>query len=506
MRMESRGYRLCRIVLGWVLVVAFSIALLAHAYIGSFSRMFADDYSFTASLQERGFWGFQKDCFETQNGRFSAALAMTVAYRFHGKLIPWLPLLTIVVWLTSLTWSTVQLQHIARQPASFFAALLLSEMILVATLALMPMAFQSLYWTSAMLNYVPPLVLLPLYAGLVCEGIRAPTPGRRAAWFVMGCVTAFFAAGFSETAFTLQITLLLLAVVIVAVCFTRSPKRTTISFLVGGLIASALSAAVRLAAPGNSARLATEALGSAGAPAHSLRALVTCSLQFGFESFCQSIVTSRSMALVAVLLPAIMAFHLADRRGGKSVETPGLNELAKWIVVIPLLAFVLVVSCYVPTGYVATYIHAGFQPPPRVSIAPQFAFFACACVWGSLLGVTMRRSLTSQKSRMTTVFRWASIVMMIPISVVPLNAACHTLQIAPTMRQFAREWDAMDETLRAARERGQTHVEVPLLPHTGRYQGSVFLYSVHVIDFNPTNWVNQCAARYYGLESIVARE
>jgi hypothetical protein len=504
--MESRGYRRCRIVLGWVLVVAFSIPLLAHAYIGSFSRMFADDYSFTANLQERGFCGFQKDCFETQNGRFSAALAMTLAYRFHGKLIPWLPLLTIAAWLMTLSWGMVQLQHVAGQPAPVFAALLLSEVILVATLVLMPMAFQSLYWASAMLNYVPPLVLLPLYAGLVCKGIRATTPGWRATWFAVSCVTAFFAAGFSETAFILQLTLLALSVVIVAMGFTRLPKQAPIIFLAGGLVASALSAAVRLAAPGNNARLAAEALGSAGEPLRNPFALFTCSLQFGFESFCRSIFTSRSMALTAILLPAIVAFHLADRDGGRSAKAPDLKKLLKWIAVTPWLAFVLVLSCYLPASYVATYVHAGFQPPPRVGVAPQFAFFACACAWGYLLGMAVRRATINRELRMTTVVRWGTIVMVALISLVPLNAARHTLQIAPTMRRFAREWDAMDEMLRAARERGQTHVEVPLLPHTGRYQGSVFLYSVHVIDFNPTNWVNQCAAHYYGLDSIVARE
>jgi len=52
--------------------------------------------------------------------------------------------------------------------------------LLAGMLVLMPMAFQSLYWASAMLNYVSPLVLLPLYAGCVCRGISTPMPGRRA--------------------------------------------------------------------------------------------------------------------------------------------------------------------------------------------------------------------------------------------------------------------------------------------------------------------------------------
>ena len=357
-----------------------------------------------------------------------------------------------------------------------------------------------------MLNYLPPLMLLPLYAGLVSKGIRASKSGYRAAWFALSFVTAFFEAGFSETSFTLQLALLSLTIIAIGINFARLPKRATLSFLAGGLIASALATAVRLSAPGNHARLAMENLGSAGKPARSLIALVACTLRFGLESLHRSIFTSRSTTVAIVLLSAIVAFHLADLPNEKSAEPMSRKRLLLWLVTIPLLAFVLVLSCYLPAGYIAAYVHAGFDPPPRLAIAPQFAFFSCACAWGYLLGVAMARAFTGRKAWTTMVVGWASIILVVPILVVPLNDARHTLEIAPTMHHFAREWDAMDRTLRAAKQSGLTHVEIPLLPHTLRYQNRVFLYSVHVLDSDPTNWVNECAEQYYGLDSIVARE
>ncbi len=490
----------------WLLLVAFSIALLAHAYVGSFSRMLADDYCFTAVLQEHGFWGFQKDYFQTQNGRFAGALAMTFGFRGHGKLIPYLPGIAIVLWVSILAWGIVQWQRIAGKIRSILAALVLAESIVVATLVLMSVTFQSLYWASGMLNYLPPLMLVPLYAGLVSKGIRASKSGCRAAWFALSFVTAFFGAGFSETAFTLQLALLSLTIIAIATNFVRLPKRATLSFLFGGLVASALATAVRLSAPGNHARLAMENLGSEGKPARSLLALVTCTLRFGLESLHRSIFTSRSTTAAIVLLSAIVAFHLADLTNEKSAESMSRQRLLLWLVALPLLAFVLVLSCYLPAGYIAAYVHAGFVPPPRLAVAPQFAFFSCACAWGYLLGIAMVRVLTGGKNWTTTAVSWGSVILVIAILVVPLNDARHTLEIAPTMRHFAREWDGMDRTLRAAKQSGSTRVEIPLLPHTLRYQNRVFLYSVHVLDSDPTNWVNECAEQYYGLDSIVAHE
>ena len=146
--MNPRDHRLCRTGLYWLLLVAFSIALLAHAYVGSFSRMLADDYCFTAVLQEHGFWGFQKDYFETQNGRFAGALAMTFGFRGHGKLIPYLPGIAIALWVSILAWGIVQWQRVAGKIRSVLTAFVLAESILVATLVLMSVTFQSLYWAS----------------------------------------------------------------------------------------------------------------------------------------------------------------------------------------------------------------------------------------------------------------------------------------------------------------------------------------------------------------------
>src|SRR5262245_50977270 len=79
------------IAVGAILLIAFFIALLAHAYIGLFSRFLADEYCTAGVVQTYGFFGAQKYWFTTWTGRFSFTLAISLAHLIGAKLVPFLP-------------------------------------------------------------------------------------------------------------------------------------------------------------------------------------------------------------------------------------------------------------------------------------------------------------------------------------------------------------------------------------------------------------------------------
>jgi hypothetical protein len=64
------------------------------------------------------------------------------------------------------------------------------------------------------------------------------------------------------------------------------------------------------------------------------------------------------------------------------------------------------------------------------------------------------------------------------------------------MREWARRWDDTDRRLRVARAAGLRDATVPALDK---------LAGVGSIGPNSQDWVNVCAANYYGLRSITGR-
>lgn len=102
------------------------------------------------------------------------------------------------------------------------------------------------------------------------------------------------------------------------------------------------------------------------------------------------------------------------------------------------------------------------------------------------------------------IFRLSGVVAAL-LLVVPFNAARRMLVLYPTVRTFASMWDAQDREIHAAKLEGSRQLTVHALPATDRDPRGNFHFGLRLIDSNPNNWVNGCAAEYYGVDSIIAK-
>jgi len=66
-------------------------------------------------------------------------------------------------------------------------------------------------------------------------------------------------------------------------------------------------------------------------------------------------------------------------------------------------------------------------------------------------------------------------------------------------------WDAQHREIQAAKLQGFTRLTVRALPATDYDPRGNFHFGLRLIDSNPENWVNGCAAEYYGVDSIIAK-
>ena len=499
--------RLQRVVWDGAVVIwatALFVALLAHAYIGLSSRFLSDDYCTAGVIQTHGFFGAQKYWFMTWQGRFSFTLIISTIHLLGSKIVPFIPGTLIGIWLLTLTWTFLQVSRTFSQAQSIVICFFLAELIIVSTLATSPAIYQSLYWETGAVTYVAPLILLTIYIGLVCRIARATH--RHRFWPLLWCgYITFVAAGFSETYAALQGGGLCLAILLSVVTGSDLLRKRTLPFFIAGLGGTILACIISLSAPGNEARIASSLSRSIGPPPRNLLSFIELSLRFGFDSLLMSVLSSRlTTAAAALVLPALVAFKLHSQEADQSVDAKsGFKKPTKWLALSPIAGCILIVFCFVPTAYVATYIRSGYHPQPRLFVTSQFVFYCFACVAGYLAGMILRNALRTVDLR-NKLF-WVSGALSLVFFVVPFNSARSTWALEPVVRIFASKWDEQERKIRAAKISGHREVSVEALPATSRDTRGDLYFGLRLMDSNPDNWVNGCAAKYYGLDFILAR-
>jgi len=487
-------------------VTALSIGLLAHAYIGFSSRFLSDDYCTAESVQTHGFLGAQKYWFTTWTGRFSFTLAISAIHLLGSKIVPFIPGIIIGVWLLTLTWTHLQVSRSFSQGQPIVACFFLAELILVSTLATSPAIYQSLYWATGAVTYVAPLVLLTIYIGLVSRIARASNGGRF--WHLLLCSSiTFVAAGFSETYAALQGGGLCLAILLLVVTGSDLLRKRTLPLLIVGLGGTILACIISVSAPGNEARIASSVNRSIGLPPRDLFSFIELSLRFGFDSVMISVLTSRlTIAGAALVLPALLAFKLHSQTGTRSSHPDSGFNQPKWLVLLPVAGFVLIVFCFVPTAYVAAYIRGGYHPQARLFVTSQFVFFCITCLWSYLAGAALKEARVIGNAGASRYLMRLSLALVALLLVVPFNTIRHTLGLRSIVRTFAARWDIQDQEIRAARLKGSKNLTVAALPSTDHNsRGNTLYFGLSLVDSNRDNWVNGCAAAYYALDSIVAK-
>ena len=110
---------------------------------------------------------------------------------------------------------------------------------------------------------------------------------------------------------------------------------------------------------------------------------------------------------------------------------------------------------------------------------------------GALLGIAFSQVKSSLFQSKYT--RYLASAILVIFSFYPLRAAWQTIDTIDFYRQRAAAWDLRDSQIRATQEDGLMNIAVEEFDS---------LHGIKEIDSDPKHWVNRCAARYYGVETI----
>jgi uncharacterized protein DUF6056 len=476
------------------------VPLVAHAYAGTASRYVGDDYCAGYIFHDEGFFGGQRWFYLRWGAVPSTVFLIALTNPLGVSLTPLLTAAVVALWIAALAWTIARLLEAAHASTSPLVALLLAELILFATLRDAPNVVQSAYLRVPIFEYILPLVLLTIAIGLIARGRRSEPvdPLALAGWILF----AFVAGSFGPTYAAMQTTACVAALVASRISFGRSRRfeRIAAAAAAGSIAALAFIAL----APGNAARqtyfppppgvvgiakwTVLSTLFMFARPALPLLrgtiAALVPHVVSPAPAWLQTALAMTASPLTIVLLIGIPFWIAVTQERSVGASARVARRLLLWL---PVVAILLVMACMAPSAY-----GTSSPPPPRTLVLPQFAIASLLAAWSYALGIVLRdRPIVT-----SPIAKAAFAIVAVVALVAPIRSAQATFAQARELRAWAMRWDETDRQLNDARAQRRSAVEVPAVGSIG---------GVGSITVDPHDWVNACAARYYGLQQISGR-
>jgi hypothetical protein len=150
------------------------------------------------------------------------------------------------------------------------------------------------------------------------------------------------------------------------------------------------------------------------------------------------------------------------------------------------------------------YLLRGGLPPQRVLLSAYF-LVACLTIFWGILGALFLRSILPSTSLVAQ--EWISLGLFTLVmlwGVLPF--AISQFELIPPLKSYSSIWDERQQTILTALLDGKSIVVTTDLARVNTLSDlGTRLWLVGDFETSPDNWINICAARYYGLEQIIVK-
>lgn len=486
-RFSTIPQKLYRTAIVWS-IVSTTIPLLVFVYLGFFSRYTADDYCH-ANYFPRGsniFRGMRQEYMSGSN-RFMMAFLTGMSEFFGPSANAYLPIIFIVLWVGGLGWLLFQVDQLTGWQGNVWLSLLFAEQIAFFSILQAPNRYQVIYWRSGIATYFAPLVFLPIIAGYILRSIKAPGRSTISQWMrATACFgMAFLVGGFSETTVAMQTSLVSLAIMGVWFWAKGEVREASLCLLLSTLLGTLLAMGVIILSPANAIRQMVFR------PPPTFPRLVWMSLDFARDFVVYSVRSLPLPTIVSFVIPVLIVFGISLRRFPNISPREQLRRLWPVYILIPLAAYLLIVSVCAPSVY-----GESAYPEARALFPARFIMTTAIIAEGALLGYTLGQFVQHWETRKSQALFLASLLLLLS-TLYPLRAGLKVAAQIPDYQKWAAAWDQRDAQIRALKQTGVMDIEVVALDS---WPG------VKEVDSNPKHWVNRCAAIYYGVNTIRANQ
>jgi len=465
-------------------LIAMLIAIGTYAYLGIFSRYRADDYCEAVRVRNLSpvdavFDRYLAGATRASN-RYSNLLFVGISEMLGNNNMQVTIVSMILLWGAGLSWCVHEIRRYMKidwfLPLDVFWGTTLSFFSFLQA----PHLFQSVFWRSSMMTHFAPLVFGSfLFAFLVRQLRRLKISPSSHLINSFAFFAAFIIAGFSEPPAATMVTALALLMPMTWLCGKHLVKQKQLALVAWTFAGTFLGIMTMIFSPA----------GANIAQARDLSFLVILSRSFLY-SFLFTIDSLKIIPLPIVLsaLMPLMLIWLYRQVDPSPLSRNNIYIILIEIVATPVLMWLLIAAGFAPSVYGQNY------PVERMRFLARTIMIAAFMVDGALFGVLLK-DMQFKYNRILG--EWAVLTLFAVVAIVyPLRAALHVYKFdIPEFRTNAESWDIRDAQIRLAVEQGATDLVVVQLDSMGgvvEYKG------------NRSFWVNVCAARYYGLDSLIA--
>lgn len=458
-------------------MAALLIGLAFFAFNGTFSRFWADDYCYSAWVKQFGLVGGLIDWYHTSGNRLSTLVVVAFSDLFGGGAIRFTALVVLAILAGAWLFFLRALRGLLGWKIAGYWLVLLALLEVYFAVLLAPDRPQTVYWRMGTYHYTLPAAVLLLNLGMAVRWLRGP--GRRGALMALASgVLAFFAAGLSETFAALEAGLFLLCL-LAALLLLRGLNRSRAAGLAAAAVAGTLAMMlIMMSAPANSWRQAVMP------PPGSLLLIVPYSLRYSADFLFYAIRGQVVPFAIYLGAAAAVGFQAAP---SEIVQRLPVRGLLIGLVGALVVMYGLVVCSFAPSAYAGLSYPAG-----RAQMPGSMVMLAGLGLAAILAARTMRRLLPSTALQVVEVL---AALLLLACCLYPFRAAAVAWHEQAVLSTRSVRWDARNAQIRADLAAGITAVQVK---QTDVVQG--------LEDMGPDahNWVNACAALYYGASTITA--
>lgn len=464
-----------------ILLAAFIATFLALISIlaikGSYSRYAQDDYCYGYRFRDSNFLKAQVDSYfqtaEYNSNRYSLTMFNGLAEIVGGpKFVPFFPALVMVTWVCILIY-IISLFIKGRRNILIFLTAALG--IVFFTFILSPNIYQVLFWLAATNTYTTPTIISTLILALI---LHFTFTGKFTIFNMVEVVVLnILAGGFSETS---TAWLLALWFCTFAAFLIFSPKDLFQKAkwpLILAIAGTLVAIVIMLVNPTNSTRVA---------PYHS-----TVLVKGVWESFSYGLLfIKRSIKFTPIpfLFIGLLGFLLS----AQSKTENGTSWKRRIFTIVAILAITyLLCAADVAPSVILTNSYPGDRQLFPATFSLILGIFASGWISAKLILPLVIRIIPQKV--VSGILLAVGIVMLVYLGTTFPQAN----DKMPLYQARATAWDARQKMIVDEKLAGQVNITVPEFDS---------IYGITELGADPSNWVNRCAAWYYGVNSITAKD
>ena len=460
--------------------VAFFIPVGLYFYLGTFSYYLSDDYC--EAVQVKTSTPIQATVERYSDGewraanRYSNILFVGLSEMLGENAMPNTIAGMVLLWAVGIVWSIYEARRLFNLNWNFHFDVLLGMAFTFFSLLQAPHLFQTIYWRSAMMTHFAPLVFGSLLFAFLLRQIRQAE--KISLWiFIFAFLAAFVLAGFSEPPTATAVTALIL-VMGALLYFGKSPVRNNSINLLAWVFAGTFSGLlVMILSPAN-ADVAQER-------GVNIVEILSNSFFYSYLFIVDTLKTQPLPIVISILIPLTLIWLYKQNTPSELSDT---QKRIIWIIIItiPFLLWLFIAASFSPSVYGQSF------PIERARFLARVLMISSFMIAGGLFGLLMHNFQFKPKP---AIGRWFALLVFTIASIAyPLRTAYYMfIYDLPVYQERAQLWDLRDAFIRRHASQGETDLVIP---------GFSGVEGIKELDDNPKHWINVCAAKYYGVNSI----